>query len=144
MNNFNFISNLLADTKYDNNRVNEAILSFVNDNTDEFLRIMQYITGTIDIPAISKTATFDKYVANLKEFDFFKNRVSYMYLKPRTFKVTTDVADKFRGIECDSYESYYDIPNEIRKDNGDVELEVKYWTTDSCPIDVWLNYSKYC
>lgn len=141
MNNFNFISNLLADTKYDNNRVNEAILAFVDGNTDEFLRIMQYITRYVDIPAISKTATFNEYVASLKEFDFFKDRVSYMYLKPRTFKVTTDVADKFRGIE---YESYYDIPNEIRKDNGDVELEVKYWTTDSCSIDVWLNYSKYC
>lgn len=141
MNNFDFISTLLANTKYDNKRVNAAILAFTDGDIDDFLRIMQYVTGDADIPNLSETAKFDKYVAYLKESNFFKNKVSYTYLKSATFKVTTAIADTFGDIE---YNSYYDIPNEIRKNNGDVELEVKYWTCDSCSIDVWMHYSKDC
>lgn len=141
MNNFNFISNLLANTKYDNNRVNEAILAFTDGDTDNFLRIMQYITGSVDMPAISETANFGAYIANLKEFNFFKNRVLYVYLQSRTFKVTADIADKFRGVK---YDYYYDIPREIRNNNGDIELEVEYCDADSCSIDEWLQNSKYC
>lgn len=140
MNNFNFISNLLANTKYDNNRVNEAILAFTDDNTDDFLRIMQYITGAIDMLAISETAKFDNEVAYITSFNFFKNKAYYKVLQSKTFNVTTDIADKFSGIE---YDCYYDIPSEIKNNSGDVELEVKYWTTNNCSLDRWIWNSKY-
>ena len=96
------LSSLLKATSLNNERVMEIILSVVNNNTDEFLRIMAYLTNTTDMPLISDTNNTADHEYIYDSYDFIKDQVSYhgKYIETR-YVESRALAAQLRGTEVE-------------------------------------------
>lgn len=113
---------LLKTTPLNNERVMEIILSVVNNYTDEFLRIMAYLTDTTDTPLISDTNNTDNHEYIYDSYDFIKDRVSYhgKYIETR-YVESEALAAQLKGTEVEKLPgSYY------KSDTNPYETQVWY------------------
>lgn len=132
MQNTDFIVALLNSTKLSNARVFEAINAFT-DSIEETIRIMAYLTEYCDKPRIPEHSTKMKGYTELVEYNFFKDRVYYTTIKVREFHIPAD----FDYQEDKIYDDYYSIPREIRNDEGELVVEVKYYSRENCSLYNW-------
>ena len=132
MQNTDFIVALLNNLKLSNTRVFEAINAFTND-TEETIRIMAYLTEYCDKPEIPERSTKIEGYTELVEYNFFKDRVYYNTIKVRKFRIPVD----FDYQEDKIYDDYYSIPREIRNDEGELVVEVKYYSRENCSLYNW-------
>lgn len=103
------LSSLLKATSLNNERVMEIILNVVHNNTDEFLRIMAYLTNTTDMPLISDTNNTDNHEYIYDSYDFIEDQVSYhgKYIETR-YVESEELAAQLKGTEVEKLPgSYY-------------------------------------
>ena len=125
-----FIQHLLGNVSFDTKRVIECVESISRGDTDDTLRILAYLSGHTDIPEIPKTSTCGDS-ATLEYYDFFKNEVHYKYLATRELKVKEEYKDRDGKV----YDGWYDVP----ANSGDFKITVKYWSSNTCSLERWLN-----
>lgn len=129
-----FIQHLLSNVSFDTKRVIECVESISKGNTDDTLRILEYLSGYSNIPEIPETSTCEN-LATFISYDFFENQVLYKYIETREFKVK----EEYKDLHGKVYGSWYDIPSEVRSDSGDFKITVKYWSSNSrCSLERWL------
>lgn len=119
---------LLKAKPLNNERVMETILSVVNNNTDEFLRIMAYLTDTTDMPLISDTNNTDNHEYIYDSYDFIKDQVSYhgKYIETR-YVESEELAAQLKGTEVEKLPgSYY------KSDTYPYATQVWYTKKDAC------------
>lgn len=122
------LSSLLKTTPLNNERVMEIILSVVDGNTDEFLRIMAYLTDTTDMPLISDTNNTDNYEYIYDSYDFIKDQVSYhgKYIETR-YVESEALAAQLKGTEVEKLPgSYY------KSDTYPYETQVWHTKNSAC------------
>ena len=129
-----FIQHLLKNVSFDSGRIIECIESFGNVNTDDMIRIMAYLSGYSDLPEVPETSTIDDS-ATLTSYNFFKDRVFYKFLSSSKLKVS----EEYKNLDGQVYDCWHDIPKEVRQGSGDFEITVKWWSTDDCRLERWLN-----
>lgn len=134
MQTIDFIQSLLTKVEFSNARVIEMIQSFTNNNTDETLRILAYISGYAQKPEIPEhSEKINKEDATLIEYDFFRNTLEFRYLETRTYKVY----EEFKHLDREIFESVYDIPREVRSNAGEFAITVKFKDTSRCSLNEW-------
>lgn len=126
-----FFNYLLSNITLNTDRIIEYVEAMSDGETEEMMSILSYLSGYSDIPEIPKKSTVCDS-ATLVSYDFFKNRVSYKYLETRTFK--TENTD----FDGQVYDSYRDIPEELRQNSGEFTATIKYWREDYCNLRRWL------
>lgn len=127
-----FINYLLVKQDLSTERVIEAIKAFTNNDTDRMLQIISYLTGFSNKPVVKETSEIRKN-ATLKSYDFFKDEVHYEYIESRFFEVSEDWVE-YNGK---SFDSYYDIPSDIRNSRGDIKIEVYWKSSNTCSSYNW-------
>lgn len=131
-----FIQYLLNNAQLNSNRVLELTQSFTNNDINELMRIMSYLTGFSEMTKVSEHSQKRKEKeATLVSYDFFRNQVTFKYLKERKFKVTEEwVANNDNQI----FSSFYDIPIDVRNaHNGTIEITVFHWAQEDCDLSSW-------
>ena len=129
-----FIQGLLTEIKFSNARVLEMLQSFTNNNTDETLRILAYISGYAQKPEIPEhSEKINKEDATLIEYDFFRNTLEFRYLETRTYKVS----EEFKHLDGEVFDSCYSIPREVRNNTGEFPITVKFKDTSRCSLNEW-------
>lgn len=129
-----FIQSLLTEIKFSNARVLEMLQSFTNNNTDETLRILAYISGYAEKPEIPEhSEKINKEDATLIEYDFFRNTLEFRYLETRTYKVS----EELKHLDGEVFENVYDIPREVRNNTGEFTITVKFKDTSRCSLNDW-------
>lgn len=128
-----FIQHLLNNVSFDTQRVIECVESISKGDTNDTLRILEYLSGYSNIPEIPETSTRNNS-ATLEYYDFFENQVYYKYIETREL----NVKEEYKDLDGQVYDSWYDIPSEVRSGSGDFKITVKYWSTNSCTLERWL------
>lgn len=128
-----FIQHLLNNVSFDTQRVIECVEAISKGHIDDTLRILAYLSGYSNIPEIPETSTRNNS-ATLEYYDFFENQVYYKYIETREL----NVKEEYKDLDGQVYDSWYDIPSEVRNGSGDFKITVKYWSTNSCTLERWL------
>lgn len=128
-----FIQHFLNNVSFDTKRVIECVEFISRGQTDDTLRILAYLSGYSDLPEIPKTSTCNDS-ATLEYYDFFKNEVHYKYLATREI----EVKEEYKDLDGQVYDSWYNIPSEVRNGSGDFKITVKYWSSTICTLERWL------
>lgn len=122
------LSSLLKTTLLNNERVMEIILNVVDDNTDEFLRIMAYLTDTTDMPLISDTNNTDNHEYVYDSYNFIKDQVSYhgKYIETR-YVESEALAAQLKGTEVEKLPGSY-----CKSDTYPYATQVWYTKNNAC------------